>query len=192
MQLDGIILAAGLSQRMGQHKMMMKHDEKTLIERTILSMLPFVDRVIVVTGYGAKDIESVLRFIPRTVWAHNSEYELGMFSSFKRGCQELNCERFFMMPADMPFVLPETFTSLLIEEGPIVIPSYHMKAGHPILLDYEIVKAIQKTKAPHLRAYLEPFTKRYVDVDDPGVLVDLDTMEEYKHYVEEGRSYEDN
>ena len=62
MKINGLILAAGMSSRMGDFKPLMKINNKSIIEQTIDSMLNSgVNYVTVVLGYRGEEIESMLR-----------------------------------------------------------------------------------------------------------------------------------
>ncbi len=63
----------------------------------------------------------------------------------------------------------------------IVIPSYRMRAGHPILLPawlWPEVLACTSTLRDVLAQHRE--ATRYLNVDTPTVLADLDTPEDYE------------
>ena len=55
-----ILLAAGLSTRMGKNKLLLEYNGKTIIENTLVSVLSLSDKVIVVTGFEKERIEEVL------------------------------------------------------------------------------------------------------------------------------------
>ena len=61
-RVNGLILAAGMSSRMGSFKPLMPLRGKTLIENSIDSMLlSGVSRVVVVLGYRGEEVERILR-----------------------------------------------------------------------------------------------------------------------------------
>ncbi len=186
MRVDGVVLAAGLSSRMGSNKLIKTIDYMPMIERVILNILPFCEHVIVVVGHRQDDLTAVLETYSKVEIVVNDDYQAGMFSSVKAGCKAVRGDRFFLMPADMPFVKRETFEALQQTEGDIVVPSMNRKAGHPILVKSSVVSGIGDSQAEHLRAYLAGLEKTYVCVEDCGVLIDIDTPEDYAKYSEEG------
>lgn len=186
MRIEGVVLAAGLSSRMGSNKLMKTIDHMPMIERVILNMLPFCERIIVVVGHRRDELKTVLEMYRKVEIVVNDDYQSGMFSSVKVGCEAVRGDRFFLMPADIPFIKRETFEVLLQARGDVVIPSMNWKAGHPILLKTSVVSGIGGSKAEHLRAFLANIEKTYVCVDDRGVLIDIDTQEEYEKIIEEG------
>lgn len=187
MGIEGVVLAAGLSSRMGDNKLVKTIDHVPMIERVIINLIPFCERIIVVVGHRREDLIARLKTYSKVEIVINDDYQLGMFSSVKAGCKAVRGDRFFLMPADMPFVKRETFEALQRTEGDIVIPSVNWKAGHPILVKRRVVSGIWDSRAEHLRAYLAGVEKTYVSVEDQGVLIDIDTPEDYEKYCKEGR-----
>jgi len=78
MEINGIILAAGLSSRMQAFKPLLKLREKTMIEYSVASMLQAgVKQAVVVLGYRAQEVEELLRAqydSSRLVFTHNRQY----------------------------------------------------------------------------------------------------------------------
>jgi molybdenum cofactor cytidylyltransferase len=67
-------------------------------------------------------------------------------------------------------------------QSPLVVPSFHMRRGHPWLVARELwdeVIAMQSSQTP--RDFLNAHAKdiHYVEMDTPTILADLDTPEEY-------------
>jgi molybdenum cofactor cytidylyltransferase len=128
--VEGVVLAAGLSRRSGQFKMALPLGDKTLIEVTIDGMLPFVDRVIVVVGWLAERLRVLLAGRRNVDLVYNERYREGMFSSVRAGIAQVRAARFFLLPGDQPLVQAEVYARLLTAEGAIAIPTYHGKKGH--------------------------------------------------------------
>lgn len=192
MKIEGVILAAGLSSRMGSNKLLLNVLEMPMIERVILNMLPFCERLIVVLGHDGHKLEPLLKKYDTVKLVYNSGYQSGMFSSVKVGCEHLKGDRFFLTPADMPLISTDTYKSLLEVNDSVVIPSFQGKAGHPILLSIEVAEGLRKSdvhpiaEMQNLREYLKGFHKTYVNVPDSGILMDIDTRTEYDHLKEGG------
>ncbi len=66
MKITAIVLAAGLSSRMGTNKLLLELDGKTILDH-ILDNLRYYD-TIVVTGHRPEDIEPIIK----TAWSKNS------------------------------------------------------------------------------------------------------------------------
>jgi HD superfamily phosphodiesterase len=120
----------------------------------------------------------------------NPEYDRGMFSSVRIGVGELDqsVTRFFVTPADIPLVRPETI-GRLVRQGrvarggaaDVVYPLLDGAEGHPPLVSGAL-RAEIRTADPRggLRELLvgHAAASAVVDVDDPGVLLDADTPED--------------
>ena len=189
--IAALILAAGESSRMKKLKPLLPLEGRTMIER-VIGLFREV---------GIADIRAVLgheadRLIPvldRQGVSHviNEGYRSGMFSSLRTGAAHLQegCGAFFLLPADMPFVRPETLQRLIAafrETGEVAYrPRYQGRRGHPPLISAELIPAILAFDQPGgLRALLAGYEGRCVDIecDDPGILIDLDTPEDYRKY----------
>jgi molybdenum cofactor cytidylyltransferase len=175
--MEGIILAAGLSSRLPAYKLTQVVKDKPLLLHTLDTMLMYCTKIYIVTGHKHKQIENLVKDYKNVVCVLNHVYEEGMFSSVKLGVSQTN-DDFFMIPADCPFVLPSTYESLLENLGQVIIPSYDFKAGHPIRISHQLKNSILESDKPHLRAFLNEYDKVYVTVDDPYILVDIDTPED--------------
>ena len=191
-QLGGLILAAGLSSRMGEFKPIMPLQGKTLIENAVDSIFAGgAVSVTVVVGYRGEELSALLhvRYGERVRIVWNYDYAVtDMLRSIQIGCQALlPCDGFFLLPGDMPAVRRETFRRLAAAWSPdipgVVFPTLDGYRKHPPLIDFRLV--------PELLAYdgeggLRELWRRHeewirtVPVDDEGVWVDLDTQTDYR------------
>lgn len=163
-----------------------------MLEQTISKFEGLCSRVIVVAGFQADLIEAELENIHhkkaysfKIKFVFNENFHQGMFSSIQKGCHEVNAPTFFITPGDCPLVKKETVQLLAEHEGNVVIPSFHYKGGHPIKLSNVVKQKILETHPEsNLRVVLTRFEKEYVNVDDPGVIMDVDTPEDYQIAIE--------
>lgn len=188
--MEAIILAAGYSSRARDFKMDLKLGSTTVLEQTASKFAGICKKVIIVGGYqwertreAAMKIQE--KYAMEITSVFNENFDKGMFSSIQRGCMAVTAPSFFITPGDCPVVSKETIQILVKETGNIVIPSYHYKGGHPIKLASEIKKQILIAKVDsNLREILQAYEKHYVNVEDPGVLMDLDTLDDYKNVID--------
>ena len=183
-KLDTVTLAAGLSSRMSAFKPLLPFKQSTIIETVIDTALAISNRVIVVVGFQATDIINVKRWDERVTFIKNEQYEKGMFSSVKVGAAQVKSRRFFIALGDQPQISVAVYRELLeTEPADVVQPSFLGKAGHPILVSEKVRQAIlaadEDDPAINLKTVLEPFRKRLVEVSEPGILVDMDTPDDY-------------
>src|SRR5258708_18498321 len=84
-RLEGIILAAGESRRMGYPKPLLEIDGKTFIEKIAATMLEVVPGLVIVLGAHAGTIRPAIPRDSRIVIAENPDYSHGQLSSLKVG-----------------------------------------------------------------------------------------------------------
>ena len=109
MTVDAVILAAGYSSRAGDFKPALDLFGKSILQRCIESMSDLCENIIVVGGHQIKIIRELTKDLPKVKVVKNEHFELGMFSSVRRGIKEVSSDRFFIIPGDQPLVRPETF-----------------------------------------------------------------------------------
>ena len=120
----------------------------------------------------------------------NADYELGMYSSLRRGVRGpagWRAARFFVLPADCPLVRGETVGRLLraarTRDALVIYPRYNGRRGHPPLLDATLIPLILSSEPDDgLRGILATVEDRSfdVEVDDAGVLLDMDLRADYE------------
>lgn len=182
-----LILAAGLSRRMVENKVLLPWRDGRPIVRHVAALYTSagIDPVIVVTGRDAAEVgAAVADFKVRCV--HNPDYASGeMLSSVKVGLGALPADLAgaFIQPADMPCVPQAVIGELAAahEPGWNVAPRNQGRRGHPVLLDRAYWRAMLELPADaRPRAALRGPRLRLVDVADAGVLLDVDTRAAYE------------
>jgi molybdenum cofactor cytidylyltransferase len=183
-RIEGILLAAGESRRMGYPKPLLRIGEDTFISRSARSILAMVPRLIVVLGAHAERIRPAIPAHPGIVTVENPHFEAGQLSSLKVGLGAVShdCEGVLVHLADHPLVKPSTFENVVAGfargRGAIVIARCSGKRGHPVIFGKSVFREL--LEAPEnegARAVVirDPDRVIYVDVEDPGVSLDLDT-----------------
>lgn len=186
--MEAIILAAGYSSRANAYKMTLPLGQMTVLEQTISKFEGLCSRIIIVAGFQAEIIqEEIAKISSKNAYSfqiklvYNENFNQGMFSSIQKGCNEVNAPTFLLTPGDCPLVKKETVQLIAEHKGNVVIPSFNYKGGHPIKLSSEVKQKILETNPEsNLRMVLNGFEKKYMNVDDPGVLMDVDTLEDYQ------------
>ena len=191
MKYAAVIAAAGLSSRMHELKPLMKLGSSTMIDNVIDNLKEAgAEQIAVVTGYKSDHIRKHLEE-SGTIICENSEYaSTKMMDSVKIGLHGLgdpgNYDYVFITPVDVPLVNKDTLERMKkeAEKGCAVIrPSYSNKAGHPLM-----IRACEAQKLRHyegedgIRGFLREYAGNtsYVNVKDPGILMDADTREDYR------------
>ena len=184
-----IILAAGMSSRMVENKLLLPWtDGKPIVRHVVKKYVDSkVDHIIVVTGRDADRVIASLDDLPVT-FVHNPDFATGeMLSSLQVGLRATATElpAVFIQPADMPCLPSEVFVPLAgaHEAGWNVAPAYQGRRGHPVLLDRAFWAAMLELPADGKpRDVVEGAREKLglVDVMDKGVLMDIDTREAYQ------------
>jgi len=187
-----IILAAGESKRMGFPKMLLKFNGKTMIENVIDNVADSDSNgILVVLGAGHEYIIDLIKKYDIR-YCYNEHYREGMLSSVKCGFKNLpaGTEATLVFQSDQPFIDPVVINMVIntyrSSGKGIIIPVYRGKRGHPLLLDNKYTDQIYKLDpAEGLRsiAYLNSNDVLEVETDEPGILKDFDTYEDYKKEV---------
>jgi molybdenum cofactor cytidylyltransferase len=97
-----------------------------------------------------------------------------------------------VLPVDLPLVTEETAAALVnawrIEPAPLYLPFHNTVAGHPVLLGRELFAEILDTQLEEgIRSLIMAHARdmREVKVTDPGILIDIDTPDDYWRYIEQ-------
>ncbi|MED4228770.1 nucleotidyltransferase family protein [Neobacillus cucumis] len=190
--MEAIVLAAGYSSRADAFKMTLPVGQRSVLEQTISKFEGLCSKVIVVAGFKAELIEEEIvkicyknAFSFQIKFVYNENFHQGMFTSIQKGCNEVKTSAFFITPGDCPLVKKETVQLIAEHKGNVVIPSFQYKGGHPIKLSNQVKQNILKTDSEsNLRAVLNSFEKEYLNVNDPGVLMDIDTQDDYQKAIQ--------
>lgn len=116
-RIGAVILAAGMSSRMGESKQLLRFGESTLLERVIENVRASrVDEIVLVLGHEAKTIQERVR-VKNLKVALNEAYQQGMGTSLRAGLSKLDSgiHAALIVLADQPFVRPATL-DLLIDQ----------------------------------------------------------------------------
>jgi molybdenum cofactor cytidylyltransferase len=178
-----VMLAAGLSSRMGKWKMMMPWGEGTILDSALDSALAFCDRVVLVTGFRGDELAAYYQDHPAIEVVYNPDYQAGMFSSIQCGVRHISAQRFFLALGDMPEVTPGVYRTLwgCAQPDTCVIPACDRGKGHPVLLPQRAIGLINH--APDgvtLRDVINQMNTRVVPVTAQGIHWDVDTPVQYQ------------
>ena len=186
MQIGAVIVAAGMSSRMGDFKPMMNIGSISIAQRIVATLHQAgVERIIVVTGYNAQQLERHLAG-NGLIFLRNEAYaSTQMFDSAKIGLSYLRdkCDQILFTPVDIPLFTALTVTKLLESGVPLACPVCEGKTGHPLLISSSLLDTILSDSGENgLQGAISRcgVAMTQVPVEDPGVLHDADTPEDYQ------------
>jgi len=188
-RISAILLAAGESKRMGTDKLSLPWGRKTVLEHCLRVLLSSeVGEVWVVLNRQTWELGQRLR-MPRVKLVRNPRSQEGMSTSIRKGIQAMGQKSRAVLIAlgDHPLLKVNTVNALIRayveKKGTIIVPVFRGKRGHPVLFDRRYVKELLKLKKDvGARALLERHRKEVYEVNSKseGVVVDIDTWEEYR------------
>lgn len=190
-RLSALLLAAGASSRMGRPKALLEYRGECFLDRQIALYAALGARVICVLGPDAGPVAASLRRASDALLVLNPAAEAGQLSSLQCGLRALGADSdaFFFTPADSPGVRPETLRALLANFDPQAAdffqPQYQGRHGHPVLASARMAPAFLALPRHHsARELVRRSRRRFVEVPDPFVLLDVDTPEAYQKLLE--------
>lgn len=189
MEIGALIVAAGMSSRMGEFKPMLSIGSISVAQRIVATLSQAgVSKIVMVTGYNATILERHLAG-NGIIFLRNDAYETTqMFDSVKIGLRYLQdkCGKVLFTPVDVPLFTARTVRTILDCEAALACPMCQGKQGHPILIANNLIPEIlndcgeQGLKGAMDRCSI-PLTR--IDVDDPGTIHDADTPDDFSALV---------
>lgn len=206
--VDAILLAAGQSRRMGiRNKLLEPVGGDAMIRKVASQILGSgIRRLLVVTGHEAPQIEDALRGLP-VRFVHNSDYRTGMASSVRTGIRTLSdpgavpgasqpgADAALICLGDMPDISASAIDRMLAAYDPdrgrrIIVASHKGRRGNPVLWDrryFDDLLTLEGDTGARDILRDQADSVIAVDMDDAGVLRDLDTPEALASYREGGK-----
>ncbi len=174
-----IVLAAGLSSRMGCSKLLLPYRGNPLIACTIGNILPYTDRIIAVTGHDADAVSEAIRGLHvRTVYAGN--YMKGQKYSLLSGVEAAGDDDFAVLPGDLPLIGADDFagTERALEGHEAARAMHSGIPGHPVMFRSRCRDGLLRfpgTMMEYMRTLDVGFHSGSI-----GCIYDIDTPERYR------------
>ncbi len=197
MNINTLLVAAGLSSRMGKFKPLILFQDEPIIISIIKKLLPISNKIFIVTGFKEKEIittieeyfqKSVLK--NKIVFVSNLEFEKGMFTSLQAGLKKAkDCDWLLYHFVDQP-QLPQNFYTDFIaqidDKYDWIQPAYKSRKGHPLLIRNSFFKSIVKAdENSSLKELIRVSNANKIiwDCNYKEILNDIDTPEDYKELI---------
>lgn len=181
-----ILLAAGRSIRMGRCKQLLPIGDTTVIGRCLDTLAKAcIAEIVVVVSTEGQAVAQKARHYPVKVVV-NSLPNGDMASSVETGREALSADAAGIIVAlcDYPLVLPATVARLVAEHelfpDHIIMPCHSGKRGHPPLFPRAVLEGLSGNMTLRDLVRKDPNLVRCIEVEDCGVLIDMDTPEDYR------------
>jgi len=196
--ISAIILAAGMSSRMGFPKQLLKLGNKPLIRIVTENVLASaVDEIVVVTGCRSDEVTAAIRDLPvKNVF--NPNYEQGQGSSLAAGIKAINLSTtaFLVFMCDQPLISPYIINMVIREFKErnclALRPICRDIPGHPVMISYTLSNEFKGLKEDDgARQVLKRLGNKveYLSVQDETVILDIDTPQSYRRLQLLAQSY---
>jgi len=186
--IAGVVLAAGASSRMGRPKALLQYRGETFLRRLAGILHETSGHVVVVVGFDAHLVRAA---VPAGVTiVVNPQPGLGMLSSLQcalRATTDFDAVMF--LPVDYGAVQRETIAAVAAEpaDAAIVVPEHDGRHGHPVRVSRAITsELLSLPPSAQARDVIRRHREitRYVAVNDPGAVADIDCPEDYRALLE--------
>ncbi len=185
--IAAIVLSAGKSERMGRPKALLPFRGRTFLENILEAISRSrIEHTAVVVGHHRREIENINIRVPLVF---NPDYEQGMVTSLQAGIRSLPSATAgaFLFLVDHPLVDAATIDAMIPRLGPdrIVQPTFERRRGHPVLFGAKILEEILQlpsSQGADVVVRKDPGRIVEVPVDSPGILVDVDTPEQFAQF----------
>jgi len=183
----GIILAAGMSKRLGRLKQLVEIGDSTILSMVVdASLSSDLDKVVLVLGHEAEAIAASLgeRLMRgRILTAVNNRYAEGMSTSLQRGLMEIRDEypSIMVLMGDQPLTDSDVINLVLgafrSSEKDICAPVYRGKRGLPVCFTkryYNDILAVKGDMGAREVIRDNPDDVYSVELDTPHTFMDID------------------
>src|SRR3990167_8821789 len=191
--VPGLILAAGQSSRMGRPKALLTIPPLgvTFVRRLAAALCDGgAEEALVVGRPDDRALQAeVASLPPRARFVANPDADTGQLSSVLAGLRVADrpgVPGVLVIPVDVPLVTADTVAALLAayrsSVAPIVRATHHGRHGHPVIFARAVFDELRHADPAAgaksvLRAHEAAIVN--VEVEDPGVVTDVDTPEDY-------------
>jgi molybdenum cofactor cytidylyltransferase len=191
--VGAVVLAAGLSTRMGQPKLILPWGETTIIGRVVQVLhAAEVQPVIVVTGGAHQQVETALQGMPVKAVFNPRYADDYMALSLKIGLSQLpeTVDASLVVLGDQPQIRCDLVQAILERyrgnSQALIVPSYQNRRGHPWLVHRSLWAEILVLQPPDtLRNWMNSHSAsiHYIEAQDDSILRDLDTPQDYQREI---------
>lgn len=161
---------------MGTSKALLPYRDSTFVG-CLIRAFATCDETIVVLGHESDRIRAGIA--EPASFVVNPNPERGQLSSLQCGLRAVaHFDAVLFTPVDYPAIQAETVVQLLQHAGEFAMPRYRDRRGHPVLIGRELLAELLACQT-NARDVIRAHHPRYIDVDDAGILEDIDDPAAY-------------
>jgi molybdenum cofactor cytidylyltransferase len=193
--IDGIVLAAGASRRMGEPKPLLEIEGVSFLEHAIQQLRLAGCRFVLAVVNHDDDWITRLADASGAGIVINDSPQSEQIDSLRLGIANLpdGYDAVAVLPVDYPRVQQQTIDALLraYADNPAAVlnPAHQGQTGHPVIFSRDVVAELLHPDLPDgARTVIERHRAeaRTIDVADAGVLIDIDTPADFQQHVQRG------
>lgn len=187
MTTGAILLAAGFSRRFGDIKLnAVLPDGSTVLQQTARLLSDNINNVLVVTRPALLDanVLSKLTFSDeQIILCHDADQGMGHSLACAVRAIPVHWHACMVCLGDMPFLGASTLQQLQqnASSHEIIIPTFQGQRGHPVVFGRDFFAELSQSQGDTGGREVvrnHPDRVRLIELDDPGILQDIDTPED--------------
>ena len=185
--VGAIVLAAGFSSRFGSSKLLAELSSgKTVFQQTVERIAEAFPELLVVTR--PEMVTALQKLAQGTSILGFEHADQGMGATLAFAAQQIrDWDGCVVCLGDMPFIETSTYSLIaeLVTVDSIVTPTFDSKMGNPVAFGknlYTDLEALTGDSGGRRLTSMYPQAVRELRVSDPGILQDIDTLEELTLY----------
>jgi molybdenum cofactor cytidylyltransferase len=185
--VGAIVLAAGSSSRFGSSKLLAELSSgKTVFQQTVERIAEAFPELLVVTR--PEMVTALQKLAQGTSILGFEHADQGMGATLAFAAQQIgDWDGCVVCLGDMPFIETSTYSLIaeLVTVDSIVTPTFDSKMGNPVAFGknlYTDLEALTGDSGGRRLTSMYPQAVRELRVSDPGILQDIDTLEELTLY----------
>lgn len=194
-RITAILLAAGLSKRLGRNKLLLPLGDETVVRKTAKAVLASAaSEVILVTGHEEAMVKRAVEDLD-VRFIHNPRYAEGQSTSMIAGVEAAHeaAEAYLFVLGDQPLLTPGIVNDLISlyeksrPDALVVAPSYQGRRGNPTLFSAALKDELLRTSGDAGgRGIIQRLETESPDkivfhrLSNDDIFLDIDTEEDYE------------
>ncbi|MBN2669800.1 MAG: molybdenum cofactor guanylyltransferase [Bacteroidales bacterium] len=182
-RLIGVVLAGGLSRRMGQDKSLMLYRDEALIKYSIDILTPYCSEVLLSSNTKFHDKFGLTRI-------EDLHKEIGPMGGLYSILKQNKAEYYLCLPCDSPMVKPEFIEQLInqIDDNFQAIVPIHEHHIEPLFAIYhhsisEVLELCISKNNYKMMNLLNQVQSKYIPINEESYFMNINTPEDYQRLI---------